>query len=238
VHGYFLAALVLAFTVVGTTHAHQGHVKFDPKASYIDTNGHVQLYFYNSDSNPRPVIVLIPTGEGTGQANPVGTSDGQPIPPQKGAYINVGVRPNGVTFRYTDQPSDKPSDMAAGQFSPAREPKKPAENSIVGVWRGNVNQPGAPAYTVKMTISSPTAGTTDYPEIKCGGRLSGGPTGPNTYVFDEKITYGRATPTSGGGIDGTITVVLVDDTTMTWSWKGSWQGKEYTASATLKKDGR
>jgi hypothetical protein len=115
--------MVLVLTVVGTAQAHDGYVQFDPKSSHVDTNGHVQLYFYNSDGNPRPVIVLI-------QGNPVGTSDGQPIPPHKGVYINVGARPTGVTFKYTDQPSDKPSAMADGQFTPAKEKEKPDDNRV------------------------------------------------------------------------------------------------------------
>ena len=224
-------AMVLALTVVSGVQAHKGDVAFQAKDSYVDGNGHVQLYFYNSADAPRPIIVLI-------QGNPLGTSDGKPIPAKKGVYINAGVRPNGVTFKYTDEPSDKSDSMAGGQFTLAKEKEKPADNRIVGVWRGEVKQPGEPTYAVKMTITSTTAGTTDYPAIKCGGKLSGSSTGRNTYVFEEKITYGRATPTTDGGIDGTISIVLVDDKTLTWSWKGSWQGKEYTASATLKKDGQ
>jgi hypothetical protein len=225
-----VAALALALTFAGSAQAHKGLVTFDPKASYVDPTDHVQLYFFNKSDEAVPLVVLI-QGNVFSPARTAGK-----VPPQKGVYIDVGVRPNGVTFKYSDEPSDKPDSFVDGQFDPRKE--KPAPPRIVGVWRGPVNQPGAPPYSVRMTITSENGGTTDYPEIKCGGALTGGPSGRDTYTFQEKITYGRATDTTDGGIDGTITVRLLDDNTLSWSWKGSWKGKEITASATLKKDGR
>ncbi len=157
------------------------------------------------------------------------------------AGLQIPKRPNLIPGHLVNHLKEKNPDAhpvigTGAQFNSGKATGKPADDRIVGVWRGSVKQPGESDYSVKMTITSPTAGTTDYPEIKCGGNLSGRANGRNGYVFEEKITYGRATDTMGGGIDGTITVELVDDKTLTWSWKGTWQGKEYTASATLKKE--
>jgi hypothetical protein len=107
---------------------------------------------------------------------------------------------------------------------------------IVGVWRGTVRQPGLQAYSVRLNITSPKRGTTEYPQQKSGGTLSGGPGGRDSYIYQEKITSGRASQNSGGAIDSTVTVRLIDDTTLSVSWETNWQGKKITASATLKKD--
>jgi len=108
-----------------------------------------------------------------------------------------------------------------------------AAQSIVGTWTGTVNQAGEPPYPAEMTLTSPSSGSSNYSSLRCGGTLSGGGSG-GAYRFRESITHGRATATSGGCIDGTIEMVVHGDS-MQWSWSGSWQGKSYSASATLQR---
>ena len=106
-----------------------------------------------------------------------------------------------------------------------------AADPIVGTWSGRVDQPGSSPYRGVMTLSSPNEGTSSYPSLKCGGTLSGGGSG-GVYRFKETITSGRATDTSGGCIDGHITMVVRGDSAV-WQWSGSWKGKGYSASGTL-----
>ena len=52
------------------------------------------------------------------------------------------------------------------------------------------------------------------------------------YRFKETITSGRATDTSGGCIDGQITMIR-QGAIVEWQWSGSWKGKGYSASGTF-----
>ena len=105
--------------------------------------------------------------------------------------------------------------------------------SIVGTWSGTIQQPGSGSYAGEMTFDSPTSGSSRYPSLGCGGTLSGGGSG-GVYRFRETITYGRATATTGGCIDGQIDL-SIHGNRMSWSWSGSWQGKGYSASASLQR---
>ena len=106
-----------------------------------------------------------------------------------------------------------------------------AADPIVGTWTGTVNQAGYGSYAVVLKITAPGGGSSDYPSLNCGGSLSGGGSG-GVFNFRETITYGRATKTSTGCIDGNIRVVLQGDRIF-WEWTGSWQGKSYYASGKL-----
>ncbi len=112
------------------------------------------------------------------------------------------------------------------------------QDSIVGTWNGVIEQqPAGPAssYAAEFTFTSPTSGTSRYPSLNCGGTLSGGGSG-GTYRFRESITYGRATPTTGGCIDGSVEIVL-NGARMSIRWTGSWQGQSVVASGTLGRPG-
>jgi len=110
-----------------------------------------------------------------------------------------------------------------------------AQDSIVGTWTGTIDQTGAPSYPGEFTFTSATSGTSRYPSLKCGGTLSGGQSG-NTYRFRESITYGRATPTTDGCVDGNIEMVVTGDS-MSFRWSGSWQGQSISASGRLSRPG-
>jgi hypothetical protein len=100
-----------------------------------------------------------------------------------------------------------------------------------GTWQGQVSQPGSQPYSIVMELDGQGGGRTDYPELSCGGVLSGGP-----GVYRETIDRNRASGESGGCIDGQISVSVSGDT-MQWSWSGEWQGQSYTADATLTRIG-
>src|SRR5215831_523717 len=81
------------------------------------------------------------------------------------------------------------------------------------VWTGVVKQnPDASDYTVVMRLFD-GGGETDYPELKCGGKLTRIAESGAYAFYLEKITSGT------GCLDGAITLVNSDDT-MTWAWVG------------------
>lgn len=95
------------------------------------------------------------------------------------------------------------------------------------VWTGQVKQnSGATDYTLVMRLSGDT-GETDYPELKCGGKLTRvAQSGAYSFYLETITTTGT------GCIDGAITLVTSNDT-MTWGWVGAYQGRTYVAWSTL-----
>jgi len=111
-------------------------------------------------------------------------------------------------------------------LSPAR-----SAASITGVWSGTVVQNiGASNYSVVMTIGDTTA-ETDYPELKCGGKLTRVGAAGDYVFFIETITRGRQ-DAGGGCIDGTVTVAPANQN-LAWGWFGSYGGKTHVASSLL-----
>ena len=114
-----------------------------------------------------------------------------------------------------------PLAVAVGQSPP----------TVLGTWTGTVAQnKGKTGYTVVMTVSAESA-TTEYPELKCGGKLTRAEAA-NGYVFyAETITHGGKN--SGGGcIDGTITVTPTSDK-LVWGWIGAYNNETFVAWGTL-----
>jgi hypothetical protein len=110
-----------------------------------------------------------------------------------------------------------PLAVAVGQSPPA----------VLGTWTGMVAQnTGQSGYTVVMTIGA-NAAETEYPELKCGGKLTR-VGAANSYVFfTETITHGGHN--SGGDcIDGTITVTPASDK-LVWGWVGNYKGETFVA---------
>ena len=95
------------------------------------------------------------------------------------------------------------------------------------VWTGRVKQnSGATDYTVVMRLSD-DGGETEYPELKCGGKLTRVAQSGAYSFYLEKIT------TAGVGcIDGAITLVSSKDT-LTWGWVGAYQGETLVAWSSL-----
>jgi hypothetical protein len=111
--------------------------------------------------------------------------------------------------------------VALGQSPPA----------VLGTWTGKVTQSdGVSGFSVIMTISA-NAAETDYPEIKCSGKLTRVGAAKGYVFFTETITRGGKS--SGGDcIDGTITVALASDK-LIWAWVGADNGKTLAAWGTL-----
>jgi hypothetical protein len=114
-----------------------------------------------------------------------------------------------------------PLAVAVGQSPPA----------VLGTWTGKVAQNnGSTGYSVVMTISA-NAAETDYPELKCGGKLTRVGAANGYVFFTETITRGGKS--SGGDcIDGTITVAPAADK-LIWGWIGGYKNETLVAWGTL-----
>jgi hypothetical protein len=70
----------------------------------------------------------------------------------------------------------------------------PADRRVfVGRWRGPVDQPGSQPYSMQVSLTlrdGRLSGQVEYPELKCGGRLTESSGVPGGMVFLEKITHG------------------------------------------------
>ena len=114
-----------------------------------------------------------------------------------------------------------PLAVAVGQSQPV----------VTGTWTGMVAQnKGQTGYTVVMAISANSA-VTDYPELKCGGKLARVGAANGYVFFTETITRGGH-DSGGSCIDGTITVAPASDR-LAWGWVGSHLGETYVAWGTL-----
>ena len=70
---------------------------------------------------------------------------------------------------------------------------------IVGTWVGTGSHTGADdQFNMRLTFVSPKGGVSRYPDIPCGGKLVGGPSGDDKYQYDETILYNG--PMSGATI--------------------------------------
>ena len=102
--------------------------------------------------------------------------------------------------------------------------------AVLGTWTGKVAQNNNTGYTVVMTISA-NAAETEYPELKCGGKLTRAGAGNGYVFFTESITHGRK-GSGGDCIDGTITVAPAAGK-LVWGWVGAYNGETYVAWGTL-----
>ncbi len=111
--------------------------------------------------------------------------------------------------------------VALGQSPPA----------LLGTWTGKVTQSdGVGGFSVVMTISA-NAAETDYPELKCSGKLTRVGAAKGYVFFTETITRGGKS--SGGDcIDGTITVAPASDK-LIWGWIGRLNNEALVAWGTL-----
>jgi hypothetical protein len=103
--------------------------------------------------------------------------------------------------------------------------------AVTGTWTGMVAQNnGTTGYSVVMTITADAA-ETEYPELKCGGKLTRVATRNGYVFFTETIAHGGVR--SGGEcIDGTITVTPAGDK-LVWGWVGGYKGETFVAWGTL-----
>ncbi len=117
--------------------------------------------------------------------------------------------------------------------SPAWSQQKPGPQKagIEGTWSGSVQQLGAPKpYALNLTVTK-DGGATDYPDLKCQGKLTRvGSSGGYTF-FLETITKGGIGQ-GGQCINGSITVLTAGDQ-LAWGWVGADKGAAIVAVSTL-----
>jgi hypothetical protein len=125
--------------------------------------------------------------------------------------------------------------LAASVFpvSPAwsQQKVKLLQADIDGSWTGAVLQQGRQKpYTLNMTVTK-AGGVTDYPDLKCAGKLTRvGSSGGYTFFIETIIKGGLAQ--GGTCINGSITLVSAGDK-LAWGWVGADQGAATVASSTL-----
>ena len=105
--------------------------------------------------------------------------------------------------------------------------------TVLGTWTGKVAQnKGSSGYSVVMTVAADSV-VTDYPELKCSGKLTQVGSAEGYVFFTESITRGGK-KSGGSCIDGTITVAPAGDR-LVWGWVGAFSGETYVAWGTLKR---
>lgn len=104
-------------------------------------------------------------------------------------------------------------------------------SAVIGTWTGKVAQnKGSSGYSVVMTVTANSV-ESDYPELKCGGRLTQAGAANGYVFFTESIV--RSGKSSGGScIDGTITIAPAGNR-LVWGWVGGFNGETYVAWGTL-----
>ena len=106
---------------------------------------------------------------------------------------------------------------------------------VAGSWTGEMRQiDPAPvhSYAMSMTLNG-KKGTTSYPSLKCGGKLTRIAQNGAYTVYREKITYGALSASNASGcIDGMITVTPAGNT-LVLGWFASFEDKPSLASAVL-----
>lgn len=104
---------------------------------------------------------------------------------------------------------------------------------VLGSWTGEVQQTGGSStYTIDMTLSG-SGGTTDYPDLNCGGTLARVGSAKGYVFYTETITRGGVGD-GGTCIDGTITVAPGREG-LAWSWTGTDEGLVIVAWSDLRR---
>jgi hypothetical protein len=120
---------------------------------------------------------------------------------------------------------------AWSQQKPQDKPAASQPSGIQGSWSGSVLQLGrSTPYALTMTLTK-DGGSTDYPGLKCQGKLTRvGASGGYTF-FAETITKGGLAQ-GGQCINGSVTV-LSAGAKLAWGWVGADAGAAIAAVATL-----
>ena len=111
----------------------------------------------------------------------------------------------------------------------AQSPPQP-QNQFAGVWTGAIEQSGAQPYRVLLTIGA-NGFSTQYPELKCSGRLAAVGASGEFAFFTETIEEGRA-DSGGSCVDGSITLSITGDR-IAYGWFGVYQGEVLQARGLL-----
>jgi hypothetical protein len=101
-----------------------------------------------------------------------------------------------------------------------------AADDVSGHWSGPVTQLGSKPYSLKLTITGAT-GSSEYPELSCGGTLKKVAATHHYLIFTETITTGK-----GKCLDGIVTVAH-SGAGLGWNWFATADGKTWVAYAML-----
>jgi hypothetical protein len=100
-------------------------------------------------------------------------------------------------------------------------------DDLSGHWSGPVTQIDTKTpYSIKLTIAG-TSGTSEYPELSCGGTLKKVAATRHYVIFTETITTGK-----GKCLDGIVTVAR-SGVGLGWNWFATADGKNWVAYAML-----
>jgi hypothetical protein len=133
----------------------------------------------------------------------------------------------------SDQPASPVEDKEAPPAPQAKNPPAPRGPDVAGNWKGELKQIGeTSSYKLELAIG-PNGGQTQYPDLKCTGKLTRIGASKSYVFFIEIITKG-AFDKGGRCPDGTITVARSGEK-LALAWFGNIQGEMIVAYGTLSK---
>ena len=108
---------------------------------------------------------------------------------------------------------------------------------IVGTWVGKGSHTGTEdQFNMRLTFVSPKGGVSRYPDIPCGGKLVGGPSGDDKYQYDEAILYNGPDERSDNYCINGRVHLSVDGNKMTYEWSSSHNGQDFAATGQLQRE--
>jgi hypothetical protein len=131
----------------------------------------------------------------------------------------------------SDQPAPGEDKDAPG--APAKKPRVLPGPDVAGNWKGELTQIGVSTPFKVEVVIGPQGGQTQYPDLKCTGKLTRIGSSKSYIFFIEVITKGAAEK-GGRCPDGTITLARSGEK-LALLWFGNVQGDMVIAYGSLSK---
>jgi hypothetical protein len=139
--------------------------------------------------------------------------------------------PPELSTAQADQPPGEDQEAAPG--APSKKPRAMPGPDVAGNWKGELTQIGE-SMPYKLTLAvGPNGGQTQYPDLKCEGKLTRIGASKSYVFFIEIITKG-AFDKGGRCPDGTITLARSGEK-LALVWFGNVKGDTVIAYGTLSK---
>ena len=130
-----------------------------------------------------------------------------------------------------------PTSLGLGLVAVSAWAVSASADPIVGTWvgKGSHTRTGSP-FNMRLTFVSPKGGVSRYPDVPCGGKLAGGPSGEDKYEYDETILYnGPDERSENYCINGRMRL-SVDGNKMTYEGYASHNGEDFSSTGQLQRE--